>query len=103
LSSVLTELMTNRASGRYEADRNDIGSCHAILLKLAEYLCSTIDSFPEHVVDLKMAMKELVSRLELDGFSLVGGQLIPTGSEVVNQPEEVSFLLKKVLSHILLG
>jgi serine/threonine protein kinase len=41
---------------------------------------------------MKMGLKELLSRLEQDGFSVVGGRLIPIGSETVNQPEEVSSL-----------
>jgi serine/threonine protein kinase len=39
-----------------------------------------------------MGLEELLSRLELDGFSVLAGRLIPTGSQVVNQPEEVSSL-----------
>jgi hypothetical protein len=94
---LLPELYDGRfKTQRYAPDRNDIDICHVILLKLAEYLCSTIDGFPGHLVDMKRGREELVSRLELDGFSLVGGQLIPSESEVVNQPEEVS-LLKRLI------
>lgn len=94
---LLPELHNGRfKSGRYDPDRDDVNWCRAVLLNLAEYLRWKIDGFPEHLVPMKMGLKELISRLELDGFSLVGGRLIPTGSEVVNQPEEVS-LLKRLI------
>jgi hypothetical protein len=94
---LLPDLYDGRfTSEPHEPSQDDIDTGHAILLKLAEYLCSTIDGFPEHLVHMKMGLKELFSRLELDGFSLVAGQLIPTGSEAVNQPEELSLLRRLI-------
>ena len=68
---------------------------HSLLLKFAEYLFNKRKALPDYE-GWYGELEQLLNSLELDGFRLYQGKLIPADTAIFDQPKQISLLVEQI-------
>ena len=79
-----------------EPKPEQIGRGRQFVLRLGKYVQKKLSGMPAHLPELHAAREILVRSLELDGFSLVAGELVPSDSAVTEQTKQVALLVQLI-------